>query len=553
MMLAKRWQTAARLLAALLMANLQATGAAEGDKPPAEVRADVVVYGGTPGGLIAAIAAAREGASVVVIEPSAWLGGMVTGGLARSDVGKQETIGGYTREFFTRAAARYGGEFLFQAEPHANMETFREMLREAKVEVVTKTALDRVAVANQRIESLTTTDGRRFFARQFIDASYEGDLLAAAGVSWRAGREARAEFNEPLAGFYPMPLRARSQEVMSSEAKGVGGTGPSYVHGTPAAISGVDAAGKPIAGVVADPGLKPGSADNLLQAYNFRLTVTQRPDLLVPFPKPANYDAARYELLMRMIAHYPGIRFARIFHPGPIANGKFDLNAQGLFSSDLPGGNQGYVEGDAATRARIRQDHIDFLQGLLWFLSHDERVPQRLRAETQSWGLCRDEFTDNQHWSYAMYVRAARRMVGEYVMVQRDCQLGLRKPDSIAMGSFLIDCHIVQRILHTDGTVRDEGAFPDTPTKPYEIPYRSITPKRSECENLLVPVCASASHIAFCTLRMEPVFMALGHAAGLASVQAMRANQAVQQIDIPTLQARLREQNAVIQLPPVKK
>lgn len=511
--------------------------------------ADVVVYGGTPGGLIAALAAAREGASVVVVEPSRWIGGMVTGGLARSDVGKQETIGGYTREFFTRAAARYPSEFLFRAEPHANMETFQAMLAEAKVRVVTNARLGQVALAGKRIESLTTADGRRFAGRQFIDASYEGDLMAAAGVSWRAGRESRAEFGEPLAGYYPMPIRERSQEVMASEPPGVGGKGQSYVHGTPAAISGIDAQGNPIPGVLPDPGRKPGSADDLLQAYNFRLTVTQRPDIRVPFPKPANYDPARYELLARMIAHYPGLRFARIFHPGPIANGKFDLNAQGLFSSDLPGGNRGYVEGDAATRERIRQDHIDFLQGMLWFLSHDERVPQRLRAETQSWGLCRDEFTDNQNWSYALYVRAARRMVGQYVMVQRDCQQGLAKPDSIAMGSFLIDCHIVQRILAPDGTVRDEGAFPDTRTKPYQIPYRSITPMRGECPNLLVPVCCSASHIAFCTMRMEPVFMALGHAAGLASVQALRANQAVQDIDVATLQARLRQQGAILALP----
>lgn len=510
-------------------------------------QSDVVIYGATPGGIIAAVAAAREGASVVVVEPTKWIGGMVTGGLSRTDVGKERAIGGITREFFIRAAARYGEAFLWRAEPHANMEVFQEMLREAKVTVVSGERLEAVALEGRRIASLSTRGGRRFAGRQFIDASYEGDLMAAAKVSWTVGRESRAQYGEPLAGYYPMPIRPRTREVMESEPASIGGKGPSYVHGTPAAISGVDGKGKPIAGVFADPGLAKGDADGRLQSYNFRLCVTQRPDLMVPFAKPANYDPARYELLARLIETFPGIRFARIFHPGPIANGKYDLNAQGLFSSDHPGANAGYPEGDEAARARIWQDHADHLAGMLWFLGHDERVPQRLREETLSWGLCRDEFADNAHWSYALYVRAARRMVGPYVMVQRDCTQTLTKADTVAVGSFLIDCHIVQRILAPDGTVRDEGSFADTPSKPYQIPYRSITPRREECENLLVPVCMSASHVAFCTLRMEPVFMALGHAAGLAAVQALRNGQAVQAIDVGALQARLREQKAVLE------
>ena len=294
--------------------------------------------------------------------------------------------------------------------------------------------------------------------------------------------------------------------------------------------------------------LAPGSADKLTQSYNFRICVTQREDIKVPFPKPAQYDPARYELLLLLIQAFPGVRFGRLFHLGNIANGKYDLNAQGLFSTDYPGANFDYPDGDAATRARIWQDHTDFIQGMLWFLGHDERVPQSLREQTNSWGLCKDEFADNACWPYALYIREGRRMIGEYVMVQKDLQTDIFKDDAVGMGSFLIDCHIVQRILAEDGTVRDEGSFQDTPALPYQIPYRSLTPKRAECENLLVPVCLSASHIAYCSLRMEPVYMALGQASGLAAVMALKAKTPVQNIDVPALRKKLLEQKAVLEL-----
>ena len=510
--------------------------------------AEVLVYGGTPAGIIAAVAAAREGASVVLIEPSHWIGGMVAGGLSKSDIGKQETIGGYAREFFTRAAARYGGKFMWYAEPHANMETFAEMLREAKVRVIRDAPLKALSLEGARIVSLITADGRTFAGRQFIDATYEGDLMAAAKVSYIVGRESQSQYGERLAGYHPMEIRPRSVEIMESDCPTLGGKGPSYIHGTPVAISGLDEHGKPIFGVYPAPKSEPGSADKLTQSYNFRLCVTQRPDLRIPFPKPATYDPVRYDLLLRLIQAFPGIRFGRLFYFGDLANGKYDLNAQGFFSTDYPGANTDYPDGDDATRARIWQDHTDFIQGLLWFLCHDERVPQSLREQAGTWGLSKDEFTDNGCWPYALYVREARRMIGEYVLVQKDLQQEVTKPDTIAMGSFLIDCHIVQRILATDGTVRDEGSFQDEPVKPYQIPYRSLTPKKSECENLLVPVCPSASHIAYCSLRMEPVYMALGHASGVAAVLAMKNRQSVQGIDVPALQSKLRVQKAVLEL-----
>jgi hypothetical protein len=334
---------------------------------------------------------------------------------------------------------------------------------------------------------------------------------------------------------------------MANVCSCLGGTAPHYVHGTPTKIPARDASGNLIFGV-REAKAERGSADKLTQAYNFRIVVTQRPDLRIPFPKPQRYDTSRYELLLRLIRAYPSVRFGRLFHLGAVAGEKFDLNAQGLFSTDYPGGNTDYPDGDYSTRERIWQDHVNFIQGMLWFLGHDERVPQALRDETNSWGLCRDEFGDNDHWPYALYVREARRMIGEYVMVQKDLQREITKPDSVAMGSFVIDCHIVQRIVAEDGSVTDEGSFQDAPVKPYQIPYRSITPKATECENLLVPVCLSASHIAYCSLRMEPVYMALGHASGLAAVAAIRDGKAVQAIDVQALRAKLREQKQVFEL-----
>lgn len=512
---------------------------------------DLVVYGGTPGGISAAIAAAREGARVTVIEPTRWIGGMVTGGLARTDKGREETIGGLAREFFSKAAAVKPGTPMWYAEPHVNLATFQAMLKEAGVTVITGQLLASVKKDGARITSLTTSDGTAHEATMFIDATYEGDLMAKAGVSYIVGREGTSQYGEPLAGFHPMPIRPRTAEVMGSDCPDLGGKGPSYIHGTPASISALDEQGRLLPGVF-KANAEPGSADKLTQAYNFRICVTRNAENRVPFPKPANYDAARYELLLRLIKSFPAVPFGRLFHLGAVANEKFDLNAQGLFSTDYPGANTGYPDGDAETRAAIWQDHIDYTQGMLWFLGHDERVPQALRDQTNTFGLCKDEFTDNAHWPYALYVREGRRMIGEYVLVQKDLQREIFKKDSIGMGSFVIDCHIVQRIVAEDGTVRDEGSFQDAPALPYQIPYRSLTPKRAECENLLVPVCLSASHIAYCSLRMEPVYMTLGHASGLAAVMAIKAKSAVQAVDVPALQTKLLEQQAVLELASLK-
>ncbi len=511
---------------------------------------DVVVYGGTPGGLSAAIAAAREGASVVVIEPTKWIGGMVTGGLAKTDVGNEKVIGGIAREFYTRAAESKPGTPLWFAEPQVNLATFQKMVAEAKVQVVTGQKLKSISRDGLKIDRLITDDGKRYFGKVFIDATYEGDLMARAGVSYIIGREGSDSYGESLAGFQPAPLRPRTVEQMSLDSPSIGGpkTALNYVHGTPTKIPALNEAGLPLPGVGGD-WLEVGAGDSRTQAYNFRVIVTRNPANRVPFPKPAKYDESHYELLGRLIDAYPGIRFSKLVFLGPIAGDKFDANAIGLVTgTDHVGANYDYPDGDDATRRRIWQDHVDYVQGFFWFLANDPRVPAELRAQTQEWGLAKDEFTDNKNWPYALYVREARRMIGEYVMRQSDCTAQITKPDSIGMGSFIMDSHAVQRLVDRDGSVIDEGNF-DVPVRPYQIPYRSLVPQKTQCENLLVPVCLSASHVACGTIRMEPQFMILGQACGLAAVQAGREGKIVQDIDVAALQAKLREQNQVLDLP----
>ena len=527
--------------------------------PPAKAgakpdRYDVVVYGATPGGIAAAIAATREGASAILIEPSGHIGGMTAGGLSTADTGKEETIGGISREFFTRADAKYNDpkktatpfEF-WKSEPHVAMTTFQEMIDEAGISVVKKQFLQSVAREGNRIVSLTTKDGTTYRGKMFVDATYEGDLMARAGVKYTVGREGRDEYGEPLAGFLPAPLRPRDVAYMSAP-------GTAYTHGTPCELPARDASGKLFWGVTDKPWPALGTGDKLVQSYTFRVIITRNKDNLVPFPKPKNYYPERYDLLVELIRRYPGIKFPRIVYIGWIPGGKSEINASGLiFSTDYWGGNTDYPEGDEATRARIYQDHVDYVQGLLWFLGNDERVPPELRKETQGWGLCRDEFVDNGHWPHALYVREARRMIGRYVMRQQDCQDENTKPDAIAMGGFILDSHAYQRLVTPEGYVIDEGNFDVRAIKPYQIPYRSITPHKEQCANLLVPVCLSATHVAYGALRMEPQYMNFGHAAGVAAVAAIRADAAVQDIDVKALQARLLATKQVLSLPPKAK
>lgn len=514
---------------------------------------DVVVYGGTAGGVITAVAAAREGARVALLEPRDHLGGMVSGGLGWTDFGKKEVIGGYSLEYFERAGKRYGAPVQWHLEPHVAEDVFKELVEEAGVQVFYRHRLrEKTGVEKQgaRVASIAMENGATFTAQIFADATYEGDLMAQAGVSYTWGREGTDEYGESLAG-----VRDRTPE-----------------HQFQVQIRPADDDGTLLPEVSAEKKGPAGSADRKLQAYNFRVCMTKVPENRVPFPKPRSYEPARYELLARMLAEMdrlkqeaasgaakdapqrgdPMYRLTQpwslrdVMKPDPIPNGKTDTNNNGAFSTDFIGGNYDYPEADYATRERIWQAHIDYVQGFFYFLQNDPKVPKALRAEMAPWGLCKDEFTDTDHWPHQLYVREARRMIGEYVMSQKDIQDELTKPDVIGMGSYNSDSHNVQRIVNAAGFVENEGDM-QVPVTPYQIPYRVMLPKKAQATNLLVPVCFSATHVAYSTLRMEPQYMIIGHAAGVAAHMAIEGDVPVQDIDREALTKTLRAQHAVME------
>jgi hypothetical protein len=504
--------------------------------PAAErVSADVVVYGATASGVIAAVTAAREGKTVLLIDPARHVGGMVSGGLGATDAGRREAVGGYAREFFNRVrevyTAKYGESSPqvkdcsdgFRFEPHVASETFAAMLREAKVEPRLGKPLAAVTMNGPRIVALRTTDGDEFAGKVFIDATYEGDLMAKAGVKCHVGREGRSQYHESLAG-----VQARS---------------PAHQWSVP--VNALTSDGRLLPFVGPGPLEPAGTGDRKMQAYNFRLCMTRVKANLVPWPKPVGYDPARYELLRRYLQAKPGLAIKNLCDPGKMPNGKTDTNNNGPFSTDHIGANYDYPDGDAATRQRIWQDHIDYTQGFFYFLAHDPRVPAALRDEANSWGLAKDEFRETGNWPPQLYVREARRMIGAFVMTQADIMENRTKPDAVGLGSYNTDSHHCQRVAQPDGSALNEGDF-QQPVRPYAIPYRSLTPKADECTNLLVPLCCSASHVAYGTIRMEPVYMILGQAGGVAAALACDADGTVQRVPVDRLQSKLKEQKAVL-------
>jgi hypothetical protein len=492
---------------------------------------DVVVYGGTAGGAIAAIAAAGEGERVVLIEPGKYIGGMVSGGLGRTDFGNQAVIGGLSRDFFLRLGKHYGEEITWYFEPHVAEQTLRNWLAEAGVQLEFGSPVESVAKDGALVTGIRLVDGRRFSGTHFIDASYEGDLMARAGVSYTWGREAESVYGESLAG---------TREFSDKHQ---------FEH----AVNPFGADGKLLPLIQDLPLDPPRTGDRKVQAYNFRLCMTKVKENRVPFPKPEGYDPARWDLFARYLAVQPDLSVAKLMNPLMVANGKTDTNNNGPISTDYIGGSWEYPEADYARRAEIWEDHKRYVQGVMYFLQNDPRVPKALHEEMAEWGLAKDEFTDNANWPHQLYVREARRMVGDYVMRQRDLQDKLTKPDSIGMGSYNSDSHHVQRIMVAqagpwgDATPRalNEGDM-QVGVRPYEIAYRSITPKREEATNLFVTGAFSASHVAYSSMRMEPQYMILGHAAGVAAAQARARGVGVQQLDVAALQTRLREQGAIL-------
>jgi hypothetical protein len=497
---------------------------------------DLVVYGGTAGGAMTAVAAARHGLKTLLLEPRRHIGGMTTGGLSRTDVGKREVIGGLALEFYYRLGERYEMRRFNQAlawfyEPRIGEEVLREMLAEAGVTVLDEHVLrerDGVRRNGSVIEEIATENGAKFAARIFADASYEGDLTAQAKASYTWGREATSQYGESLAG-----IRDRTP-----------------YHQFLVDISPLDG-GKLLPEIVQEPRGTAGDADLRVQAYNFRVIATNVYSKLVPWPKPSNYDPYRYELLARLLKSMEErLKRPQIFHEvtqvAYIPNGKADLNNSGAFSSDYIGKNYDYPEGSYARRAQIWQDHADYQQGMYYFLANDPRVPRPLQDEVRTWGLCKDEYTDTGHWPHQLYVREARRMVGEVVVTQKDLQTDRTKTDVIGMGSYNSDSHNVRRFVNERGSAENEGDM-QVPVQPYQIPYRLMLPRSGEAGNLLVPVCFSASHVAYSSLRMEPQYMIIGHAAGVAASLALRDKVRPHDIDVKQLQEILLKEAAVFE------
>ena len=532
---------------------------------------DVFIYGATPSGLAAARAVRRQGRSVVVAEPTKSVGGMITGGIAVADTSTPQLVGGISREFFeaayeeTERMTSYHEAPLmhfrgvpvpwhnfarWDLEPKVSAKVFTSWIREDGYAVQLSTRVIGVERSDSRITGVRLSDGTLHRAAIFIDASYEGDLMALAGVSNTFGREAMSEYNESLAGvrapYFVRNYRPEYYAVPGSDYMHLGQFGTDIIAR--------DDKGKLLDGVEARSNEAIGSADKSLQAFCYRLIATQRKDLLVPCPKPRSYSPERYEVLLRYVKAHEDISFARLVHLAPIPNGKWDLNASGPFSIDYIGGNHGFLEGSYQERQAMLQDHLDYEQGFLWFLGNDPRVPGILRSEVNSWGLCRDEYPESSHWPIQLYIREARRMIGDYVMTQRDVLTEKSKADGVGLGSFVLDCHWVRRFENEKGFIRVEGHLDETinlAKNPYQIPYRILTPKRSECRNLLVPVCVSASHVGICTLRLEPVYMILGHTAGIAASIALRSGADVQAIDTDELQKTLVSQGQITRLPEI--
>jgi hypothetical protein len=508
---------------------------------------DICVYGSTSGGVVAAVQAARMGKSVIVADPGQHVGGMTASGLGMVDFGNKAAIGGISHEFIDRVIQHYpdlppaewkqGKGWTF--EPHVAEAIYHEMLDENKVSVQFNEELASVEKNGTTISQITMANGDIFHAKIFIDATYEGDLMARAHVSYTINRESNAQYSETLNGIRLEPANQLGPKLQIDP----------YVRPG-------DAASGLIPLIQSDPPGQDGEAGPAaVQAYNYRLCLTQKAANKMPIEPPPGYDPNRYELVARYIAALQGHGMdVDLSRSGPkgehllkissIPNGKTDLNNNGWISTDYVGYSSDYPEADYATRKKIAKDHENYMRGLFQFLATDPRVPEKIRKEMQSWGLCRDEFQDNNGWPFQIYVREARRMIGSYVMTEHDCLHQTTFDDAIGLASYPMDSHYFRRVVHNGIVVVDGGSFGNL-RKPYPISYRAILPKAEECQNLLVPACCSASHAAYDSMRMEPVFMILGQSAATAASIAIDDGVSLQNVDIQKLQARLRSDKQI--------
>jgi hypothetical protein len=530
-------------------------------KAAQNIESDICVYGGTSAAITAAVQAKKMGKSVVIVCPEIHLGGLSAGGLGFSDTGNKAVIGGLSREFYHRVWSYYqkpetwnwqkreeygnkgqgtpaiDGEqrTMWIFEPHIAERVFEDFVRENKFPVYRDEWLNRkngVKKSGARITSITMLSGKTFSAKMFIDATYEGDLMAAAGVDYHVGREGQKVYGEKWNGVQTGVLH-------HTHHFGNMKISPYVVSGDPS--SGV------LPRVSAEPPGEYGSGDKKVQAYCFRLCLTDVAENRVPFPKPDGYDPKQYELLLRVF----NAGWRQTFNKfDPIPNHKTDVNNHGPFSFDDIGFNYDYPEASYKRRQKIIREHETYQKGWLYFIANDPRVPKEVQEKMRRWGLAKDEFTDNGNWPHQLYIREARRMIGEFVMTENELLKRRPTPDSIGMGSYGIDSHNVQRYITLEGFVQNEGDIGVHLPAPYEIAYGSVVPKAGQCDNLLVPVCVSSSHIAFGSIRMEPVFMILGQSVATAASMAIDEKIPVQKVSYVKLRKQLLADRQILEYVP---
>lgn len=489
---------------------------------------DVCVYGGTSAGVIAAYSAAQLGKKVVLIEPGTHLGGLTSGGLGYTDIGNKYAITGLSRDFYRQIGKHYGKFEQWTFEPHVAENLFNKYVQHKNITVLLDRRLDSTYTTDKtitHIDVVSSKDGSgtsRVKAKVFIDCSYEGDLMAGAGVSFTIGRESNSAFNETYNGVQLMEGHQFPDGIDPYKHAGDRSSG---------LLWGIDTA-------TLEPN---GTGDSSIQAYNYRICLTDDPRNRRDIERPANYDSTRYELLLRLINAQPGKRKLNdYFIVSRMPNNKTDINNRGGFSSDMIGFNHTYPYASYAERKNIIRAHEDYTKGLLYFIGHDNKVPEQLRNEMLKWGYPKDEYTDNNNWSPQLYIRESRRMRGAYVMTQHNCEGREVVSDTVGLAAYTMDSHNCRRLVVNE-MVKNEGNVEVGGFGPYPISYRAIIPRKEECTNLYVPVCLSATHIAYGSIRMEPVFMVLAQSAGVAASMAIDKQVPVQEVDIRILQHHLRK------------
>jgi ribulose 1,5-bisphosphate synthetase/thiazole synthase len=485
---------------------------------------DICIYGGTSAGVIAAYTARKQGKTVLLIEPGRHVGGMSSGGLGYTDIGNKYAISGLALDFYRRIGWHYGKLEQWTFEPKVAEALFRDYLKRGNVNILYNHRLHTVQKTGNVIKSIVLENNGKpavtIHAKMFIDCSYEGDLMAAAGVTYTVGREDNILYGETING---VQLKDGHQFP--------NGIDPWKIPG--------DTASGLLWGISNNPLQPTGSGDKKVQAYNFRICLTNNPANRVPITKPLHYDPSKYELLIRLMQKQPWKSLNDGFAWSRMPGNKTDINNKHGFSTDMIGASWDYPEADYKKRAAIWQAHTEYTKGLLYFVGHDPRVPEHIRKEILEWGYPKDEYTDNGNWTHQLYIREARRMIGALVMTQHHCEGKEKVEDGVGMAAYTMDSHNCDRQV-INGMVKNEGNVEQGGFGPYPVSYRAIIPKEKEVANLLVPVCLSATHIAYGSIRMEPVFMVLAQSAAVAAAMAIDAGSSVQQVNVKTIQNTLR-------------